>query len=140
MFASLASKSYRSYYYNGLEMQTNLIQHQINIGNHSPIKQVPRRVPLAKHEEMESLIESTKGPGITGPSSSLWSSPVPLVPKKDGTTRFWMDYRKLNEVTRKDRYPLPRINNIFNVFHRAKWFCTLDLKSGYWQVDVGSPY
>ncbi len=75
--------------------------------------------------------------GVTEPSSSPWSSPVTLVLKKNGTTRFCVDYQKLNEVTRKS-YPLPRIET-FDVFHRDKWFCTQDLKSGYWQVEVSSP-
>ncbi len=83
---------------------------------------------------MESLIESSKEPGIIEPSCNPWSSPVMLVPKKDDTTRLCVDYRKLNEVIRKDSYPLPRIDDIFDVIHGAKWFCTLDLKSGYWQV------
>ncbi len=122
-------------YENDLE-RTSLIQLQINTGNHSLIKQASKRVPLAKREKMESLIESMKGPGIIKPSSSPWSSPVTLVPKKDDTTRFCVDYQKLNEVTRKDSYPLPRIDGIFDVFHGAKWFYTLDLKSGSWQVEV----
>ncbi len=80
-----------------------------------------------------------KRSGIIEPSFSSWSSPVTLVPKKDGTTRFCVDYRKLHEVTRKDSYPLPRIDDIFDVFYGAKWFYTLDLKSGYWRVEVSPP-
>ncbi len=100
--------------------RTSLIQQQINTGNNAPIKQASRRVPLAKCEAMESLIEAMKGPGIIEPSSSLWSSLVTLVPKKEGTTRFCVDYQKLNKVTRKDSYPLPRMDDIFDVLHGDK--------------------
>ncbi len=114
--------------------RTSLIQHQINTVKYSPIKQESSQM-----RKIESLIESVKRPGIIELSSSPWSSLVTLVLKKDATTTFCVDYRKLNEVTRKDSYPLPRINDIFDVFHGVKWFCTLDLKSGYWQVEVSCP-
>ncbi len=117
-------------------IRTSFVQHQINTGNRSPIKQALRRVPLAKSEEIESLTESMKGSGIIEPSSSPWSSLLTLVSKNDGTIRFCVDYWKLNKVTRKDSNPLPCIDDIFDVFHGAKWFCTLDLKSRYWQVEV----
>ena len=56
--------------------------------------------------------------------------------KKDGTTRFCVDYRKLNKVTRKDSYPLPRIDDILDQLSGSKWFSTLDMRSGYWQVHM----
>ena len=73
---------------------------------------------------------------VIQPSSSPWASPIVLVKKKDGSTRFCVDYRKVNGVTRKDAYPLPRVDDTLDTLAGAKWFTTLDLVSGYWQVEV----
>ena len=78
---------------------------------------------------MESL-------GVIRRSSSAWSSPVVLVPKKDNSYQFCVDYRKLNSVTKKDVYPLPRINGILDTLSGAKFFSTLDLAAGYWQIAL----
>ena len=69
-------------------------------------------------------------------SKSAWSSPIVLVRKKDQTWRFCIDFRKVNSVTEKDSYPLPRIDATLDCFSGARFFSTLDLASGYWQVEV----
>ena len=74
--------------------------------------------------------------GIIDKSTSPWCSPVVLVQKKDGTTRFCVDYRRLKDVTRKDSFPLPRVDSTLDALDGSQWFSTLDLKSGYWQVDL----
>ena len=73
------------------------------------------------------------------PSTSPWCSPVVLVRKKDGTARFCVDYRKLNEVTVKDSFPLPRLDDIFDQISGSNHFTKLDFKSGYFQVPLAPP-
>ncbi|GBN62843.1 Retrovirus-related Pol polyprotein from transposon 17.6 [Araneus ventricosus] len=114
----------------------NMTQHRINTGNHPPIKRFPRRLPLAKKEEAERLVKEMVDNGIIEESSGPWASPIVLVKKKDWSTRFCVDYRKLNEITVKDSYPLPRIDDTLDALNGSQWFSTLDLKSGYWQVEI----
>jgi hypothetical protein len=74
--------------------------------------------------------------GVIEPSKSPWSSPVVLVTKKDGTTRFSVDYRALNNVMIKDAYPLPRVDECLDSLAGGKWLSCLDLCSGFWQVRL----
>ncbi len=69
-------------------------------------------------------------------SSGPWRSHIILVRKKDGTIRFCVDYHKLNDATHKDAYPLLRIDDILEALRGAKYFCNIDLGSGYWQIKV----
>ncbi|GBM08967.1 Retrovirus-related Pol polyprotein from transposon 297 [Araneus ventricosus] len=114
----------------------NMTQHRINTGDHQPIKQYPRRLPLARKEEADHLVKEMVDNGIIEKSSGPWASPIVLVKKKNGSTRFCVDYRKLNEITKKDSYPLPRIDDTLDALNGSQWFTTLDLKSGYWQIEI----
>ena len=111
--------------------QTNVLQATFNTGNSQPIKQRPYKNPLALQAKLDEQINDMLEAGIVSPSSSPWSSPIVIVPKKDGTQRICIDYRKLNKTLVKDSYPLPRIEDIFATLGKAKFFSTLDLKSGY---------
>jgi len=83
-------------------------------------------------EEVNKIINEMKENGVIEESHSPWISPAVLVKKKDGSLRFCVDYRKLNAITVKDSYPLPRIDDILSQLSGNIWFSTLDLKSGYW--------
>ena len=74
--------------------------------------------------------------GVIEPSASPWASTVVLVQKKDGSTKFSIDYRKVNDATKKDAYPLPRIDATLDTLNGSQQFTTLDLLSSYWQVKV----
>lgn len=91
---------------------------------------------MGQRGEIEKQVEDMLSRGIITPSSSPWSSPVVLVDKKDGTKRFCVDYRELNKHTIKDSFPLPRIDESIDYLAGAKYFCTLDLAAGYWQVPL----
>ena len=116
--------------------RTSLVQHTIDTGDAQPIKQRPRRPPRAFIDEEEKIIETQLQSGVIRESTSAWASPLVYVKKRDGSTRPCVDYRKLNEVTKKDAYPLPRIEDCLDCLGGAKMFSTLDLQSGYWQIEI----
>ena len=116
--------------------RTGVIKHQIPTGDAQPIKQQPRRVPVQMNEEINSQIDTMLKENVIKESSSPWASSIVMVKKKDGTSRFCVDYRKLNDVTVKDAYPLPRIDDSLDQLSGSRWFSSLDLNSGYWQVET----
>ena len=116
--------------------RTKQLKHKINTGDHQPIRQQARRIPPCKREEVHQLLQDMLARRVIQPSTSPWASPVVLVKKKDGSTRFCIDYRKVNAITHKDAYPLPRIDDTLDTLSGAQWFSTVDLLSGYWQVEV----
>ena len=116
--------------------RTDRVKHHIETTDPTPIKQRARRFPIHQRDEGNRIVEEMLSADVIEPSSSPWSSPVVLVKKKDGSTRFCIDYRKLNAVSVKDSYPLPRIDDSLDALAGAKCFSTLDLASGYWQVGM----
>lgn len=117
---------------NGL---TRLTEHYIYTKD-PPIKQQFRRQPPARRGEERKQVEAMSCCDIISPSTSPWSSPVVLAKKKDKSLRFCVDYRRLNAVTVKDAQPLPRIDDTLEALHGSRWFSTLDLQSGYWQIPI----
>ena len=116
--------------------KTGLVKHSIDTGNGKPIRQPIRRLPIHQRAEEEKQVKEMLKKGVVERSNSPWSSPIVLVKKKDGSTRCCVDYRMLNKITVKDAYPLPRTDDCFDALFGAKWFSTLDLCSGYWQVEM----
>lgn len=115
---------------------TDLVLHKVNTGDAAPIRQPPRRLPSQKKDEAHKAVTEMLQQGLIEPSASPWAAPIVLVRKKDGSWRFCVDYRRLNDVTKKDSYPLPRIDDTLDQLAGMQWFSTLDLKSGYWQVEM----
>ena len=114
--------------------RTDVVKHRIATGDARPIRERPRRHPECVQREIQRQVVDLQKRGVIEPSDSPWAANVVLVSKKDGTKRFCVDYRKLNAV--KDAYPVPRIDETLDALNGAKWFSTLDLASGYWQVAL----
>ena len=104
--------------------RTGVVKHQIDTGDSPPIKQAPRRVPLHQQEVVRQHVEDMLQNGLVRPSTVPWASNIVLVKKNDGGTRFCVDYCELNHVTKKDAYPLPRIDETLDALAGAKLFST----------------
>ncbi|CAM4501278.1 unnamed protein product [Lepidochelys olivacea] len=96
----------------------------------------PYQVPAAKREEIKAEVKRMLELGVIEESHSQWSSPTVLVPKPDGTTRFCNDFRRLNEISKFDAYPIPCINELVDRLDNARFLTTLDLTKGYWQIPL----
>ena len=116
--------------------KTDLVKHHIELTNYTPIKNRYRRIPPQQYEEVRKHLKEMLDIGAIRCSNSPWASPVVLVRKKDGSLRFCIDLRKLNARTVKDAYSIPRIEDALDSLNGACIFTSLDLKSGYWQVEL----
>ncbi|PIK38887.1 hypothetical protein BSL78_24289 [Apostichopus japonicus] len=114
----------------------SVVTHRIPLTDDTPIKVPHRRLPPQQWKEVRDHINTLLSQGIIRESSSPYASPVVVVRKKDGGMRLCVDYRALNNKTRKDAYPLPRIEEALDAIGGAKYFCTLDLAHGYHQVQM----
>jgi Reverse transcriptase (RNA-dependent DNA polymerase) len=101
-----------------------------------PIASQPYRVGPAARDLIEKELDRMKELDVVEPARGPWASPVVLIPKPDGSIRFCVDYRRLNAVTTKDSYALPRIDDSLDSLGGAQYFTTLDANSGYWQIEV----
>jgi hypothetical protein len=101
-----------------------------------PISKRPFRKHVNELVELKKLLVELQAKGFIRPSSSPWGAPVLFVEKKDGTQRMCVNYRSLNEVTIKNKYPLPQIEDVFDQMKGASVFSKIDLRSGYHQLRI----
>ena len=113
-----------------------LVQHEIRLTNNTPFNEGYRRIPPHQYEEVRKHLQEMLDIGAIHRSTSPWASPVVLVHKKDGSLQFCIDLRKLNNQAIKDAQSLPRIEDYLNCLDGATIFTSLDLQSGYWQVEM----
>ncbi|KAJ3641419.1 hypothetical protein Zmor_027927 [Zophobas morio] len=118
------------------EDPTPYAEHCINLTDDVPIATPPYRLSPQRREALQVEIQKMLDDRVIEECESPYAAPVVMVPKRDGTHRVCVDYRKLNHVTVPDRYPLPRIDDVVYAAKRNFYMSTIDLKSGFWQVPV----
>ena len=116
--------------------KTNLIEHDVDVGDSAPIKQHPYRVSPMKKELLDKEVQYMLKNDIIEESQSNWSSPCILVPKHDSGFRFCTDFRKVNDKTKSDSFLIPRIADCIDQIGNAKFVSTFDMLKGYWQVPL----
>ena len=116
--------------------KTDLTEHDVDVGDSAPIKQHPYRVSPMKKELLDKEVQYMLKNDIIEESQSNWSSPCILVPKHDGGFRFCTDFRKVNDKTKSDSFPIPRIADCIDQIGNAKFVSTFDMLKGYWQVPL----
>lgn len=114
------------------------VQHHIETGDFPPLKIPPRRHSPLQLASLREFVESGLKQGIIRPSSSPWSSPCVLIPKKDGRWRVCVDFCSLNSKTRKNAFPLPHTQDQIQKAAGHRFYTTLDLKDGFWQVPMSA--
>jgi len=122
--------------FKSIEGPTDQIEHVIRVKTDRPIKQRYRPRNPAMQRIIDDEVEEMLRNRIIEPSTSPWSSPVVIVKKRDGRPRFCIDFRKVNEVSEPDAYPLPQIHATLDKLRGARYLTTLDLQQGYWQVPL----
>ena len=117
---------------------TDRVKHEIQLVDDVPVNLPYRRIPPNQYTEVKEHISKLLKKGVIQESSSSYASPVVVVRKSDGSIRLCVDFRKLNQKTKKDAFPLPRIDESFDALQGAEFFSSIDLASGYHQVAVVS--
>ncbi|XP_048511938.1 uncharacterized protein LOC125501083 [Athalia rosae] len=115
---------------------TSLAQHHIDVTNHPAIRQRAFRVSPKIQEAIDAEVDKMLADGIIEPSHSEWASPVVMVKKPDGSYRFCIDFRQVNTVSKKDAYPLPRMDGILDKIRSARYIFTVNLSQAYFQIPL----
>ena len=116
--------------------RTSLIQHRVETHPGMTVHSRPYQLPQHKRKVLQAELKAMVEMGVIEESNSAWCSPIVLVGKKDGSIRFCVDYRKLNEVSRFDAYPMPRVDELLDRLGTAHFCTTLDSTKGYWQIPL----
>ena len=116
--------------------QTDLVHHKITVNPQTPIYMKPHWIPLAWEKEVDNQVKEMYRNNIIRESNSPWNAPILLVKKKDQSVRFVCDFRALNEVTKKDTYPLPQIKDVIDKMQGMKYWSMLDAASAYWSIPM----
>ena len=116
--------------------RTTAAHHEVRTAPGVKVRVPPYRVPAARRNAIQEEVSRMLQLRVIEESRSAWSSPVIFVPKPDGTFRFCNDFRKLNEVSDFDAYPMPRVDELIERLGPARYLTTLDLTKGYWQVPL----
>ena len=113
-----------------------MLEHKIITDNSLPVYQKPRCIPTAWEHEVDTQVREMLKSNIIRPSESPWNSPIILVKKKDNSTQFVCDFRRLNDITKKDTYPPPHIKGVLDKMAGAKYWSALDAASAYWSMPL----
>ncbi len=112
------------------------VEHTIELTSNKPINQVPHRVSPVERQIINEMTNEMLATQVIRPSTSQWASPVVLVKKNDGKQRFCIDFRKLNQIKKRDVYPIPRIDDCLDALGGNTLFSTFDMHAGYWQIPM----
>jgi transposase InsO family protein len=116
--------------------RTSMLEHHIETGSHAPVSSPPYRMSPLKLEALDKVLEDMLRRGQIVPTQGPWASPAFLRPKSDGGWRLCINYQKLNDITIRDKYPLPRMDELIDIIGQPRFITSLDLRSGYWQVPL----
>lgn len=135
-FGDKIKKKYPDCFNEDIVISNHPWKHGIDTGDARPLKTHGLPHSPVEHAVVRQFVEDGLKQGIIEPSSSPWSAPLIIIKKPDGSTRVCVDYRGLNSVTKKNAYPLPRIDDAYQFLCGANYFSTLDLKSGFWKIPM----
>lgn len=115
---------------------TRLLKYDIELNSNQPVRSTPYSLSPPKLTSLKQHLRKLMDEGIIEPSFSQWSSPAFIIPKKDGTDRLVVDYRRLNKLVKVDNFPTPNVENAFQYLSQAKYFTLIDLKSAFHQIPL----